>query len=159
MTYQEFRRWLYQGKRQNALARALNWVTAAIFGLGVAPNYLVKFEVVGRRSGRAISFPLVMTVVDGERYLVSMLGVDSAWVKNVRAAGGRAILHHGRTEHVRLEEVAVEQRDPILKAYLQRAPGARAHIPVDKDAPLEEFEAIAAEYPVFRVLADSREER
>jgi hypothetical protein len=27
-------------------------------------------EVTGRRTGRAISFPLVMAVVDGERYLV-----------------------------------------------------------------------------------------
>jgi hypothetical protein len=35
---------------------------------------------------------------------------------------------------------------------LRRAPGARPHIPVDKDAPLEEFEAIAARIPVFRVL-------
>jgi hypothetical protein len=41
----------------------------------------------------------------------------------------------------------------VLKAYLQSAPGARPHISVDKDAPLEEFEAIAEQIPVFRVLA------
>jgi hypothetical protein len=72
-------------------------------------------EVVGRRSGRAISFPLVMTVVDGERYLVSMLGSDVAWVRNLRMANGHALLRHGRTERVRLEEIPVEERSRILK--------------------------------------------
>jgi hypothetical protein len=33
---------------------------------------------------------------------------------------------------VRLEEIAVEKRGPVLKAYLQRAPGARPHVAVDK---------------------------
>jgi hypothetical protein len=146
-------RWLYRGRRPNALARATNRVTAAVFGLGIAPNYLVTLVVRGRRSGRAISFPLVMTVADGERYLVSMLGTDVAWIRNLKAARGHALLRHGRTERVRLEEVAVEKRAPVLKAYLQRAPGARPHIPVDKDAALGEFEAISAKFSVFRVLA------
>ncbi len=146
-------RWLYRGGHPHALAQALNRGWATLHALGIAPNYLVTLEVTGRRSGRTISFPLVMAVVDGERYLVSMLGADAAWVRNVRAAGGQAVLRHGQTERVRLEEVAVEQRGPILKAYLRRAPGARPHVPVDVDAPLAEFEAIAAQFPVFRVLA------
>jgi hypothetical protein len=41
----------------------------------------------------------------------------------------------------------------ILKAYLQRAPGARAHVPVDRDAPMAEFEPIAGAFPVFRIAA------
>ena len=124
-----------------------------MYALGIAPNHLVTLEVVGRRSGRAISFPLVMAVVDGQRYLVSMLGADVAWVRNLRATEGRAVLRHGRIERVRLEELAVDERAPVLKAYVKRAPGARAHVAVDTDAPLEKFEAIAAQIPVFRVLA------
>ena len=147
-----FKRWLYQGGRPNFLARALNWGWAMVHSLGIAPNYLVTLIVVGRRSGRLISFPLAMVVLEGERYLVSMLGPDAAWVRNLHAAGNRATLRHGRTEQVQLEEVAIELRAPILKAYLQRAPGARPHIPVDKDAPLADFEAVAARIPVFRVL-------
>jgi len=121
--------------------------------IGIAPNYLVTLEVVGRRSGRPISFPLVMVVMDGERYLVSMLGTEVAWVQNLQAADGHAVLRHGQTERVRLEEVPVDKRAPLLKGYLKRAPGARPHIPVDKDAPLPQFEAIAARIPVFRVIA------
>jgi hypothetical protein len=51
--------------------------------------------------------------------------------------------------------VPVEQRAPILKAYLQKAPGARGHVAIDKDAPLSEFERVAAQYPVFRVVAEN----
>jgi hypothetical protein len=87
----------------------------------------------------------------GERYLVSMLGEESAWVLNARAADGIATIHHGRRRPIVLREVPAGQRAPILKAYLQRAPGARPHVPVLPTAPLPEFERIAARYPVFRI--------
>jgi hypothetical protein len=92
-----------------------------------------------------------MTVTNGERYLVSMLGENTNWVRNVRAAGGKARLRHGISEQVLLQEVDVAKRAPIPKAFLQHAPGARPHIPVDKDAPVSEYEKIASRYPVFRV--------
>ena len=119
----------------------------------VASNYLVTLEVTGRKSGRTVSLPLVMVVVDGQRYLVSMLGENAQWVQNVRAASGRAVLRSGRTEQVQLEDVPAGQRAPILKAYLQIASGARPHVPVNKDAPLAEFEKIAAAFPVFRLVS------
>lgn len=152
MLFNFYHRWLYRGGRPNALARALNRLWAALHSLGIAPNSMVTLEVTGRRSGRVISFPLAMVVQDGERYLVSMLGANSAWVRNIRAANGLATLRHGRTEQVRLEDVPVEKRARILKAYLHIARGARPHIPVDKDAPLAEFEKIAPQIPVFRIL-------
>ncbi len=151
MALQTFKRWLYRDNRPHLLARLLNRGWAVLHARGIAPGWLVTLEVVGRRSGRPVSFPLVMASVDGDRYLVSMLGNDVAWVRNVKAAGGYATVRHGRAERVRLEEVAVERRARILKDYLRRAPGARAHIPFDKDAPLAEFERIAAGFPVFRV--------
>ena len=145
------KRWLYRGGHPNRLARILNRGWAYIHALGIFPNYLVTLEVTGRQSGKKIDFPLAMTVMNGERYLVSMLGENTNWVRNVRAAGGKAKLRHGLSEQVLLEEVDVTMRAPILKAFLQHAPGARPHIPVDKDAPIVEFEKIASRYPVFRV--------
>ena len=146
-----FKRWLYRGGHPNWLAKLLNRGWATIHAWGVAPNYMVTLDVTGRQSGKTISFPLAMVTVDGERYLVSMLGEDANWVRNVAAAGGSARLRHGKTEDVRLVLVDVAQRPPILKRYLGVAPGARPHIPVDKDAPVEEFVKVAAQYPVFRV--------
>ena len=147
--------WYYRGGRPNRVARVLDRCTASLYALGVAPNYLIVLEVRGRRSGRTIALPLVMVVAGDERYLVSMLGQNSNWVRNVEAAGGNATLRHGRREEVRLEEVVADLRAVVLKAYLKRAPGARAHVPVDKDAPLAEFERVAYRFPVFRVLPGS----
>ncbi|MEZ4621495.1 MAG: nitroreductase/quinone reductase family protein [Caldilineaceae bacterium] len=152
--FAEQKRWLYRGGHPNWLAQLLNRGWAAIHALGIAPNYLVTLEVRGRKSGRTIRLPLAMVVLDGERYLVSMLGTEATWVRNVKAAGGRAVLIHGRREAVRLEEIAPALRPPVLKRYLQRAPGARPHIPVNKDAPLADFVSVAAQFPVFRVLCD-----
>lgn len=145
-------KWLYSGGRPNRAARLLDRLTAGIYARGVAPDYLVTLEVRGRRTGRAIRFPLVMVVVEGERYLVSMLGQDANWVRNVRAVGGNVILLHGRREVVHLEGVRGDRRAPVLQTYLKRAPNARAHLPVAEDAPLAEIERVAARYPVFRVV-------
>ncbi len=146
-----FKRWMYREDRPHALAKMLNWGWGILHSLGIAPNYLVTLEVTGRRSGKTISFPLVMTVLNGERYLVSMLGEDVNWIRNVKAAEGKAKLRHGISEQVVLEDVDASQRAPILKAYLKHAPGARPHIPVSPEAPLSEFEKIASKYPVFKV--------
>jgi hypothetical protein len=82
-----------------------------------------------------------------------MLGENADWVRNARASAGAAVLRHGTTENVKLEELPVSRRAPILKAYLQVAPGARPHFDLSRDAPLAEFEKVAARYPVFRIVA------
>lgn len=147
------KRWLYPEQHPNWIAKIANRVWATIASWGISSNSVVTLEVTGRKSGRTVSLPVVVAVVDGERYLVSMLGENVNWVQNVRAASGRAVLHSGRREEVHLEEVAASRRAPILKAYLQRAPGARPHVPVNKDAPLAEFEKVAPAFPVFRMVS------
>ncbi|WP_239165100.1 nitroreductase/quinone reductase family protein [Actinoplanes palleronii] len=146
------RRWMYRGGRPNALARLLNRISAAQFGAGfLAPPAWVTLEVTGRRSGKPVSLPLVVTTYEDQRFLVSMLGPRANWVANVRAAHGQAVLRHGTTERVRLIEVDPVVTAPILRGYLAVAPGARAHFPIDRTAPLAEFERIAPDYPVFRI--------
>jgi len=151
LTTGNVRRWLYQGKRPGWIAQFLNRSWATVVSLGLGGDMYVTLEMRGRKSGKLVSLPLVVGVVDGQRYLVSMLGEDVHWVKNVRAANGKVVLKHGRREPVQLEEVPVEGRAAIIKTYLQRATGAQPHITVNKDAPLADFEAVAANYPVFHV--------
>ena len=149
-------RWFYDGGRPNLIARLLDRVTAALSARGIGPGYLVTLEVPGRRSGRTVSLPLVVATLGGERYLVSMLGEGVNWVRNVRAAEGEVALRHGRHEEVHLREVvAPDLRAPVLKAYLKRATNASAHMPIDKDAPLVEFERMAPRFPVFQVVPRS----
>ena len=68
-------------------------------------------------------------------------------------SGGEAALRHGPPEEAHLEEVVgPDRRAPVLKAYLKRASNARAHVPIDKDAPLAEFQRWAPRFPVFRIV-------
>lgn len=80
-----------------------------------------------------------------------MLGEDSDWVKNVRAAHGVAFIKRGRRHPAVLTEIPPEKRPPILKAWSQVATSGRKHLPVTHRAPVSAFESIAADYPVFRI--------
>lgn len=154
------KRWMYRGGRPHRLVRVLNRISAIQFAGGrLGPGNWVTLEVPGRRTGRVISLPVVIADYRGGRYLVAMLGENANWVRNVRAAGGRAVLRHGRRVAVRLEEVDVGDRAPILRRYLELAPAARPHMPVDRRAPVAEFERIAADYPVFRITTDRPDPR
>lgn len=147
-----YRALLYPGGRPNVIARRLNSLSAWAGSRGVAPTLMVTLETKGRRSGKTLRVPMVVAELDGKRYLVSMLGEKSDWLLNVRAANGEAVLSHGDVEKVRLEEVPIAERAPILKVYLKRAPGGRPHFDIDMDAPIEEFERVAPRYPVLRIV-------
>ena len=96
--YHDYLRWLYRGGHPNRFARLQNRMSALVFATGIWPTRLGTLEVRGRRSGRTISFPVVIADHEGERYLVAMLGDQAAWVRNVRADGGRAVpVPPGRT--------------------------------------------------------------
>jgi len=151
----DYRRWLYRGGHPNWFARFQNRATAFAFAAGIVPSRAAVLRIRGRRTGRDIAFPVAIADVGGDRYLVSMLGENVNWVRNLRAADGHAVLQHGRREAVRLEEVDSRDRAPILRRYVQVAPGARAHIPADPRAPLADFERISPDYPVFRIRADA----
>jgi len=145
-------RFLYRGGRPRWLARVMNRGWAAIHSLGILPDYMVTLQVIGRRTGKKISFPVALARVDGREYLVSMLGAKSTWVANVQAAGGHAVIIHRGEENVLLTEVPVEERPRILKEYLRIAPAARPHMHVKWKGSLEDFETVAGQFPVFRVL-------
>ena len=149
--YANYLRWLYRSGRPNWFARLQNNASAFVFGVGIWPERVAALEVMGRRTGRIAAFPVAIADLGGQSYLVSMLGDRTNWVLNVRADSGRAVLRHGVREAVRLIEVPVAQRAPIIKRYLEVAPGARPHIPIERDAPLEQFTQIAASFPVFRI--------
>ena len=147
-----YRVFLYPGGKPNAFARRLNRLSDWASSMGVAPSLMVSLETRGRRTGKNSRVPLVVAQLGASRYLVSMLGETAHWVQNVRASRGEALLRHGVIEPVRLVEVAVSERAPILREYLRRAPGARPHFKVGVGASLEEFASVASSYPVFLIF-------
>jgi hypothetical protein len=137
------KRALYGGdqRRPGALMRALNRLDALLYASGLfSPRHTAVLEVTGRRSGRTISVP------------VAVAELGATWCRcSERTRAGRAVLRRRDRTEVRLEEVAVAERAPVLRRYLAIAPGARPHIPVPRQAPLAQFEQIAHRYPVFRI--------
>lgn len=73
----------------------------------------------GRISGKPIRLSISPSEFKGKKYLVSLAG-DREWVKNVRAAQGEAFIIHGGRRRVCLHEIPVNERAPILLAYVQR---------------------------------------
>ncbi len=86
---------MYAGGRANNVARRYARFWVAVLGRGLLPGPGVVLEVPGRQSGAPRTFPLVEARLDHRRYLVSMLGEDCNWVRNVRAADGAVRLRHG----------------------------------------------------------------
>ena len=144
-------RFFYRDWRPTGPGRIWSKAYASVAGLGLLPDVLVALLVKDRRTGRLHSSVLVAATYEGRRYLVSMLGEGSTWVQDVRATGGAAFTKRGRLRPVVLTEIPQDKRAPILKAWCQVAPSGRRHLPVPFDAPISAFEAIAADYPVFRI--------
>ena len=88
----QYARWMYRSGRPNWVARPQNRLSSVLFRAGILPRRVASLEVKGRRSGRAICLPVVIADSEGGEYLVSMLGEQANWVKNVRAAEGAAVL-------------------------------------------------------------------
>jgi deazaflavin-dependent oxidoreductase (nitroreductase family) len=144
-------RLFYRDWRPTRLGRWVNRLQGWWSGLGLPPNLMAVLEVHGRQSGRTRSNPVVIATVAGERYLVSMLGRRSDWVRNVEAAHGAAVIRQGRRRRVHLVLVPPAHRASILREYVRIGSSGRQHLPLPATAPLSDFEAIAERYPVYRI--------
>jgi hypothetical protein len=142
-------RFFYRDWRPTRLGKIVSRAWAWASGLGLTPQFLLTLQVRDRRNGRLRTTVLVVVSHQDQRYLVSMLGDGSEWVRNVRAAGGEAFIKRGRSRQVELTEIPPGERAPILKAWCQVATSGRQHLPIPHDAPVSAFEAIAADYPDF----------
>lgn len=141
-------------------ARVSRLVGVPLTRLGLAPRHAVTLEVNGRRTGKPRRIPVLVTRFRGDDYLVSLAG-ESEWVRNVRAAHGRAVLHRRGARPVTLEELPASARAPVLAAYqaagAQRSGESGARLQARYNfglGPLPtvaDFERIAHRYPVFRV--------
>ncbi len=130
-------------------------IAPLITALGITRRS-VTLEVKGRKSGKPIKLSISPAELDGVRYLVSLYG-EPAWVKNVRAANGEAYVIHGGRRPVLLREVPVEERAPILLAFLEsraftRSPKRASRLYFGTDRPtLEHMEKRAPEFAVFAI--------
>lgn len=121
-------------------------------GLGFAPSFIYLLEVRGRKSGKTYSTAVNLLEVNGKQFLVAPRG-RTQWVRNAEAAG-EVILKRGARRRFRFRSLADSEKPRVLKTYLTNYKSAvRKFFPIPPDAPLEEFAKIAAEYPVFELIA------
>ena len=135
------------------LRRVGNALVAPLVRLGVAGRRAHVLTVVGRKTGKRYSTPVMLLLDDGRRWLVAPYG-ERAWVKNARAAGSVELTRGRRTERMRIEEVGPEEAAPVLREYLRKTPIVKPYFDARRDSPLEEFAVEAARHPVFRLSAE-----
>jgi len=142
-----------QFTKPSAIDRFINRVFSFLvkFGLGLPHNFLL--EVRGRKSGRVYSTPVNVLGRNGKRYLVAPRGYTQ-WVRNVIASGFVVLLKGVHRERVHLEMIADNAKPEILKAYLDRYKlTVQRYFPIPAGSPLEAFQPLISQYPVFEVIA------
>ncbi|CAA9407459.1 MAG: hypothetical protein AVDCRST_MAG66-1829 [uncultured Pseudonocardia sp.] len=125
---------------------------------GTLPYALPVLVVAGRRSGRPRRTPLTVYERGPERFVLG--GFPAAdWIRNVRAADGRAVLEAGgAAEAVRLVELPAADAERVLREWPQVSPdgvGMMRDAGVVPDTTPDALAAAAGICPVFRVEGDA----
>ena len=113
-----------------------------------------QLYVRGRSSGELRSTPVNLLTFQGDRYLVAPRGITQ-WVRNLRVAGAGELRLGRQVERFVPQELTDAEKPAVLRAYLKRW---KFEIGVFFDgvgpgSTDDELLAIAAGYPVFRVMS------
>ena len=139
--------------------KPMNQAMIALTNMGLALGPMRVLTVPGRKSSKMRSTPVSSLTVDGQQYIVGGLA-EADWVKNVRAAGWGLLAQGRKKQRVRLIELPVEERAPILREFPRRVPGGvqffhRIYdLPKDPALLPDAFAGLANQCPVFRIEAE-----
>lgn len=126
---------------------------AGLVSIGPIRGHFYVLEVRGRKSGNTISMPVDLLELEGKGYLVSARG-ESNWVRNVHAAGEITLMRAGRRKRYAVRELPLEERPPVLKAYLDNfATEVERFFTVSKGSAVDAFVTIAPRHPAFELTA------
>jgi deazaflavin-dependent oxidoreductase (nitroreductase family) len=123
----------------------IDLVNPVVLRVGLFPALTVK----GRRTGTPHTVPIGGPFdFEGARYLVSGRG-NTAWARNLRAAGRGELRMHGRVEPFRAVEVIGSQRERVITAYRtalgRSVTGFFSRIPDPADHPVFRIEPAKAQ--------------
>ena len=136
-------------------SRLANRLLTRLLRAGRGPSFMRLLTVVGRRSGRDYTTPVVPVVTDRGRWLVSPYG-EVSWVRNARAAGTVTLSRGQVAETLVVTELDAEQAAPVLRTYLAMKPAGRfirAYFEVTPDSSDDELVRDAPHHPVFELSA------
>jgi deazaflavin-dependent oxidoreductase (nitroreductase family) len=123
-------------------------------GAGGEPDGLRVLRVRGRTTGLPRDVAIGVAAIDGERYILSMLG-ESQWVRNLRASGTAELVVGRDVEHVSAREIRGAEKSAFLASYLSHpAYALRARVALRIDSRRLTSAAVDSagmSYPVFRL--------
>jgi hypothetical protein len=95
-------------------------------------------------------------VYGGKSYLVGTRG-HTQWSRNAKVVGTVTLRRGRHTDRFCVRVIPDGEKPEILKMYLTRFNWMVARFfPVPGDSPVSAFDDIAANYPVFELLAESQ---
>ena len=136
--------------KPNSMTRKMNTFLGWLSGIGIGPKKQVQLTIKGRKSGQPRTVAVNVVEYNGNRYLVAPRG-NTEWSRNALAANGEAVVKHGKAENVRLVEVPVAERVPIIQKYVKETAIVRKEFGVEPESPIEEYQRIADKHPTFRI--------
>src|SRR5262245_29445648 len=142
-----------QFTKPSAIERFFNRAFGFLVKIDLGFPHSFLLEVRGRKSGRVYSTPVYLLERNGKRYLVAPRGYTQ-WVRNVMASGEAVLAQGSKREMVQMEMIADNEKPEILKAYLDRFKSTvQRYFPIQAGSPLEAFQPLISQYPVFEVIA------
>jgi len=137
--------------RHTAFKRFGNGVLTRVVRRGRGPKPMHVVTVRGRKSGKEYSTPFWLLEQGDGWYWVSVFG-ETNTIKNARAAGHVTVSRGATRDEVRLVEVPVESRLPLLHEYLASNTSSMVRTyfatPTTSD---DELEALARDHTVFKL--------
>jgi deazaflavin-dependent oxidoreductase (nitroreductase family) len=136
-----------------AVERVFNRVFGWLVGLGLGMKHNYLLQVRGRKSGKVYSNPIDLLEMEGKKFLVAPRGYTQ-WVRNAEAAGEITLKRGSFQQSFGLRPIPDADKPRHLKEYLDRfKTTVQRYFPVQAGSPLEAFAGIAANYPVFELVA------
>lgn len=140
-------------QQPTATERVFNRVFGFLVGHGLGFGHKFLLQVCGRKSGKVYSTPINLLERDGKRFLIAPRG-QTQWVRNAEAAGEISLKRGSYRQSFRVVPLADKAKPELLKAYLELFKSeVQRYFPIAAGSDVSAFEGIAAEYPVFELVA------
>ena len=112
-----------QAERYRRNVNRFNAVIQGLQRLGIVFGPMQVLTVTGRKSGEPRTAPVAVIPIAGQRYVFQAYP-KAAWVANARAADTATLARGRRSQTVRLVELPVEERRPMLRELVAKSPAS-----------------------------------
>jgi deazaflavin-dependent oxidoreductase (nitroreductase family) len=145
-----------QAQKYRRMVNRFNAVIKGLQKVGIVFGPMQILTVAGRQSGEPRTAPVAVIPMSSGRYVFQAYP-KAAWVANVRAADTATLTRGRRSSTVRLVELPVDERRPMLRELVANGPASVGKrfmtTGLAEDATPDAVAAAADRIAVFRVEA------